>query len=69
MTSKTTKSRIVHYLEEKNYFGLNIDQLYIIEQSNVPSFCDKECNLEYLNGKIVSKPHGHGDIHYLLYSV
>lgn len=69
MTSQSTNKKVKHYLEENNYFGLNKHDVIIIQQINVPSFGDEHCNLLYKDSKIISKPHGHGDIHNLLYSV
>ena len=71
MTSDDTHSRTVTLLENNNYFGMEKTQITLLKQEKVASIsndngliaCDP--NDPY---KILTKPHGHGDIHYLLHS-
>jgi len=71
MTSDDTHSRTVELLEKNNYFGMLKEQITLLKQEKVASIrnangavaCDP--NDPY---KILTKPHGHGDIHYLLHS-
>jgi UDP-sugar pyrophosphorylase len=69
MVSDDTHDRTVELLKDNEYFGLNPDQFYIIKQENVPAMIDNNAKLA-LNpdtGLVFTKPHGHGDIHNLLY--
>lgn len=68
MTSDDTHSRTINYLSENSNFGLLNDELYIIKQNKVPCFLNKNGDLAYNNkGDLIMKPHGHGDVHMLLY--
>uniref|UniRef100_A0A6S8CKX9 UTP-monosaccharide-1-phosphate uridylyltransferase n=1 Tax=Aplanochytrium stocchinoi TaxID=215587 RepID=A0A6S8CKX9_9STRA len=71
MTSGDTHSRTVELLKAEKNFGLEGGQLTIVKQEKVPAltnndalFAQKDTN-PY---KIQTKPHGHGDVHSLLYS-
>ena len=71
MTSDDTHARTVKLLEDNGYFGMQKDQITLLKQEKVASIrsasgaiaCDP--NDPYT---ILTKPHGHGDIHYLLHS-
>ena len=71
MTSDDTHLRTVELLKKNNYFGMEKDQIKLLKQEKVASIknnsgiiaCDE--NDPY---KILTKPHGHGDIHYLLHT-
>ena len=69
MTSGDTHDRTVKLLEEKENFGLRKDQIILIKQEKCPAIMDNECHLSSKKDKseIETKPHGHGDIHLLLY--
>lgn len=71
MTSADTNDRTVKLLEENDYFGLKKDQVTIVQQGQgVPALIDNDARLAVDPDdpfKIVTKPHGHGDIHALLY--
>lgn len=69
MTSNDTHSRTVELLEKHDYFGLGKDRVDIVKQENVPALIDNTAAIAYNNDlkKIDTKPHGHGDIHNLLY--
>ena len=69
MVSKQTKARTKFYLESNNFYGLDSEQISILEQTNVPVLCDKDCQLKY-DEKIqdfITKPYGHGEVHRLIY--
>jgi len=72
MTSGDTNDRTVKLLKENNYFGMDEDQITIVQQgSGVPALEDNDAHIAldpHDRYKILSKPHGHGDIHALLYS-
>lgn len=70
MTSDDTDQRTKELLEKNNWFGLGRDQVEIVKQENVPALMDNNATLAVNkeSGKFVTKPHGHGDIHNLLYS-
>jgi UDP-sugar pyrophosphorylase len=70
MVSDDTHDRTVKILEENNYFGLDKSHVDLVKQENVPALLDNDGNMALSeNGefKIITKPHGHGDIHTLLY--
>jgi UDP-sugar pyrophosphorylase len=69
MVSNDTESRTQALLDKNNYFGLNKDQVHLIKQENVPALIDNSANIAINKEsmKVVTKPHGHGDIHNLLF--
>jgi UDP-sugar pyrophosphorylase len=71
MTSGDTNQRTIQLLQQNNYFGMNESQITIVQQGEgVPALLDnnaKICLSEHDRFRIVTKPHGHGDIHELLY--
>ena len=69
MTSGDTHDKTVQLLEENNNFGLKPKQIVLVKQEKCPAILDNECHLSLKKDKleIETKPHGHGDIHLLLY--
>mmetsp|Transcript_33923 Transcript_33923/g.24966 ORF Transcript_33923/g.24966 Transcript_33923/m.24966 type:complete len:364 (+) Transcript_33923:268-1359(+) len=69
MVSGDTESRTLELLEKHSYFGLKREQVDLVKQENVPALIDNNANVALTEGqlRIVTKPHGHGDIHTLLY--
>jgi len=69
MTSDDTKDRTVALLEKNNYFGLGKDKVDIIKQENVPALIDNSARIAFdaEKNKVITKPHGHGDVHNLLF--
>lgn len=72
MTSGDTNSKTVALLSKNNYFGMDKDQITIVQQGQgVPAVTDNDAHIA-LDEKdpydIQMKPHGHGDIHALLHS-
>lgn len=69
MVSDDTHDRTVSLLEKHNYFGLDRNHVDLIKQENVPALLDNDAKIALAENefKIVTKPHGHGDIHTLLY--
>ena len=69
MTSGDTHDKTVQLLEENNNFGLKPNQIVLVKQEKCPAILDNECHLSLKKDKfeIETKPHGHGDIHLLLY--
>jgi len=71
MTSMDTHDKTIRLLQRNKYFGMDKAQITIVQQGQgVPALNDNSAKL-VLNpddsSKIVTKPHGHGDIHELLY--
>jgi len=70
MTSDDTDALTRQLLERHKYFGLARDQVVIFKQGKVPALLDNDAHFA-LDPKdpfqIESKPHGHGDVHTLLY--
>mmetsp|Transcript_25691 Transcript_25691/g.28834 ORF Transcript_25691/g.28834 Transcript_25691/m.28834 type:complete len:626 (-) Transcript_25691:273-2150(-) len=71
MVSNDTKEPTRKLLQENKCFGLKRRQIYMVQQGDgVPALIDNEAHfaLDPNNPyKVVTKPHGHGDIHSLLY--
>lgn len=72
MTSSDTHDSIQRMLTESNYYGLPQEHVTLIKQEKVPCFVgiDGQLALECKDDATVlqTKPHGHGDVHSLLYS-
>lgn len=69
MTSGDTHDKTVALLNENDNFGLKKKQITIVKQEKCPAILDNDCHLALQKDKflIETKPHGHGDIHLLLY--
>ena len=69
MTSGDTHDGTVSLLKKNSYFGMKENQIVLIKQNKLPAILDNECHLALEKDKFLlqTKPHGHGDIHYLLY--
>lgn len=70
MTSADTNAGTVKLLEENDYFGFPREQLTIVQQGDgVPALQDNDARIALSDSPsaIQTKPHGHGDIHALLY--
>jgi len=71
MTSGDTHARTLALLEEHAYFGLDAEQVTLMQQEKVPCLSDNDAHIA-TDGKdpfaIQTKPHGHGDVHALLHS-
>lgn len=68
MVSGDTKHETFKLLKDNQCFGLRRRQIYIVEQGKgVPALADSEARLAVKDEKLIMKPHGHGDIHSLLY--
>ena len=69
MTSDDTNAKTVASLKANNWFGLKEEQIHILKQELVPAIADNNGRLALQEKyKLILKPHGHGDIHMLLYS-
>lgn len=71
MTSDDTHSRTQELLESNAYFGMKSNQVHLLKQEKVACLADTDANLALDPSekyKIQTKPHGHGDVHALLYS-
>jgi len=71
MTSGDTNDKTVALLQKNNYFGMDKDQITIVQQGKgVPALYDNDAHIALADDPydIQMKPHGHGDIHALLHS-
>jgi len=71
MVSNDTRAGTEKLLKENNNFGMEDDQISIVQQgAGVPALLDNAAKfaMDDATKKIVTKPHGHGDIHELLYT-
>lgn len=69
MTSDLTDIATKKFLEENNYFGLSPEQIKIVKQGKVPSIVDTSATFAFDEATLTmeAKPHGHGDVHSLIY--
>ncbi|CAE8624158.1 unnamed protein product [Polarella glacialis] len=69
MASSDTETGIKELLERNNHFDLEPSQVSILLQEKVASLADSNATLA-MEGpyQIATKPHGHGDVHFLLHS-
>ena len=69
MTSGDTHDKTISLLKNHKNFGMKENQITIVKQNKLPAIVDNECHLALEEDKFLleTKPHGHGDIHYLLY--
>ena len=70
MTSGDTHDQTISLLKTHNDYGMRPGQISIVKQNKIPAILDNDCHLALEPDKflIETKPHGHGDIHYLLYT-
>ncbi|KAE8656337.1 UDP-sugar pyrophosphorylase [Hibiscus syriacus] len=71
MTSDDTHDRTLNLLESNFYFGMKPTQVKLLKQEKVACLDDNDARLAldaHDKYKIQTKPHGHGDVHSLLYS-
>ncbi|KAM0842904.1 hypothetical protein ACQ4PT_058077 [Festuca glaucescens] len=71
MTSDDTNALTIKLLESNPYFGMEPSQVKILKQEKVACLADNDARLALDPNdkyKIQTKPHGHGDVHSLLYS-
>jgi len=69
MTSDDTHIKTLGLLEANNYFGFKKENLTIVKQEKVPALLDNDCKIALIKDTLLidTKPHGHGDVHTLLY--
>jgi len=69
MTSDDTHDKTVKLLEENNYYGMPKDQISFMKQEKVPAMTNSKAHFaQKANSlEIETKPHGHGDVHTLIY--
>eukprot|EP00924_Labyrinthula_sp_SR-Ha-C_P004110 augustus_masked-scaffold_3-processed-gene-14.12-mRNA-1 protein AED:0.00 eAED:0.00 QI:51/1/1/1/0/0.5/2/645/596 len=70
MTSGDTHEGTVEILEANNYFNLKKEQVTLVKQEKVPALLDNDAKFAQAKDdpyEIQTKPHGHGDVHSLLY--
>ncbi|KAH8741696.1 hypothetical protein FG386_003670 [Cryptosporidium ryanae] len=71
MTSDDTDAKTREFLQENNNFGLKDDQIFLMKQLKVPALMDSDARIALDprdSCKILTKPHGHGDVHSLLHA-
>jgi UDP-sugar pyrophosphorylase len=68
MTSDDTDPLTHQLLKENNNFGFDDDQVIIVKQDKVAALSNGNAGLSMKSRyEIETKPHGHGDVHHLLY--
>eukprot|EP01052_Picozoa_sp_SAG31_P018417 SAG31_NODE_1304_length_8894_cov_22.532689_3_plen_384_part_00 len=69
MTSDDTHAGTVDLLEQNGYFGMDPAAITLMKQNKVPAIADNAGRLALDPGNpytLLTKPHGHGDVHSLL---
>jgi len=69
MLSDETNAKTIELLEKNDYFGMGKDRIDIIKQENYPALINNSATIAINKEKfdIITKPHGHGDVHNLMY--
>lgn len=67
MVSGDTHTKTVELLETNDYFGFPRDKLTLIVQQKVAALSDSQGKIAFDDEGIITKPHGHGDVHVLMY--
>lgn len=68
MTSDDTHDRTVGLLEANSYFGMTKGQVRLIKQEKVAALTDNRASIASDGPfRVLTKPHGHGDVHLLLH--
>lgn len=70
MTSGDTDQPTRDLLEANNYYGMDEDMITIVMQDKVPALKNNNAALALDDDdrwKVQTKPHGHGDVHHLLF--
>lgn len=71
MTSDDTHSKTQKLLEDNKYFKMSPDQVYLLKQEKVACLADNDARIALDPSDpycIQTKPHGHGDVHSVLYN-
>jgi UDP-sugar pyrophosphorylase len=69
MVSDDTLTRTEELLVENNYFGMSKEQVTLLKQEKVAALLDNDAKMALSEKYVIdSKPHGHGDVHSLMYS-
>ena len=71
MVSGDTAQGTEELLRANDYFGMQPSQVTLLKQEKVPCLADNDARLAADPKdpfKLLTKPHGHGDVHYLLHS-
>ncbi len=69
MVSDDTEAKTVALLKRNSYFGMDEQHVHIMKQEKVAALIDNDARMATKdNYTIDSKPHGHGDVHALMYS-
>lgn len=67
MTSDDTHALTLDLLKKRAFFGMPESQITIMKQNKVPAMLDATARFAGKDGRIDTKPHGHGDVHTLLH--
>lgn len=60
LTSSTDLERVLHFFQDRNYWGLNPEQVYFCAQSELPVLSSAHDPLIGVDGKVVYAPDGNG---------
>jgi len=67
MTSGDTHQRTIDLLKENNNFGMEPEQITLMQQEKVPALSDNNASFCLKSPYVLmTKPHGHGDVHALM---
>eukprot|EP00744_Colponema_vietnamica_P005831 GILI01008502.1.p1 GENE.GILI01008502.1~~GILI01008502.1.p1 ORF type:complete len:636 (+),score=185.99 GILI01008502.1:105-2012(+) len=71
MTSDDTHNLTIDLLERRNFFGYDPSSVVLMKQDTVPCLVDNTARIALSkDGKtLIRKPHGHGDVHQLIFGI
>ena len=68
MTSGDTHEQTEKLFKDNAYFGLSPNQVELVQQEKVPALLNNKADLAFQSPyKLLTKPHGNGDVHLLLH--
>ena len=69
MVSDDTEAKTVQLLQQNSYFGMAPESVTILKQEKVAALLDNDAHIAKSSTyKVDAKPHGHGDVHALMYN-
>ncbi|KAL1521263.1 hypothetical protein AB1Y20_020932 [Prymnesium parvum] len=69
MVSADTEAGILALLQQNNFYGMKESQVTFLKQEKVAALSDTDARIALAAPfKVATKPHGHGDVHFLMHS-
>lgn len=71
MVSGDTETQTLQLFKDRQNFGLQSEQIFFMKQEEVAALLDNDARIAVSDSDpyhIITKPHGHGDVHSLMYN-